>query len=72
MHANRIRIDGSIPCFGRLLYMEHFLDKLSRYHILNNLIPGITFLYIIDVIGIYTIDFDNTYGVFFIGYRTMV
>lgn len=70
MHANRIRIYGSIPCFGRLLYMEHFLDKLSRYHILNNLIPGIAFLYIIDVIGIYTIDFDNTYGVFFIGYIT--
>lgn len=48
--------------------METFLDKLSRYHILNNLIPGITFLYIIDVIGIYGTAFDNAYGVFFIGY----
>lgn len=48
--------------------METFLDKLSRYHILNNLIPGIAFLYIIDVIGIYGTAFDNAYGVFFIGY----
>lgn len=48
--------------------MEHFLDKLSRYHILNNLIPGIAFLYIVDVIGIYKTAFDNAYGVLFIGY----
>lgn len=48
--------------------MDTFLDKLSRYHILNNLIPGIAFLYIIDVIGIYGTAFDNAYGVFFIGY----
>ncbi len=48
--------------------MEKFLDKLSRYHILNNLIPGISFLYIIDIIGVFSIDFNNAYGVFFIGY----
>ena len=48
--------------------MDFFLDKLSRYHILNNLIPGIAFLYIIDVIGIYSTAFDNVLGVFFIGY----
>ena len=48
--------------------MEQLLDKLSRYHILNNLIPGIVFLYIIDAIGIYSTAFDNAYGVFFIGY----
>lgn len=48
--------------------MDTFLDKLFRYHILNNLIPGIAFLYIIDVIGIYGTAFDNAYGVFFIGY----
>lgn len=48
--------------------MEQFLDKLSRYHILNNLIPGIAFLYIVNAIGIYSTAFDNAYGVFFIGY----
>lgn len=50
--------------------MENFLDKLSRYHILNNLIPGIAFLYIVDTIGIYSTAFNNAYGVFFIGYIT--
>jgi hypothetical protein len=49
-------------------HMEHFLDKLSRYHILNNLIPGITFLYIADSLDIYSTAFENVYGVFFIGY----
>lgn len=48
--------------------MEQLIEKLSRYHLLNNLIPGVLFLYLLDMTGIYCIDMGNVMKVVFLGY----
>lgn len=48
--------------------MEKFLEKISKYHILVNLIPGLVFLYVVDLLGIYDINTDNLIQDFFVGY----
>lgn len=48
--------------------MEKLIEKLSRYHILNNLIPGITFLCLLNIFGIFKVEMDITIQLLFIGY----
>lgn len=48
--------------------MEKLIEKLSRYHILNNLIPGITFLCLLNIFGIFKVEIDSTIQLLFIGY----
>ena len=48
--------------------MEKLIEKISRYHLLNNLIPGVLFLYLLDMIGVYSIDMGNVLKVAFLGY----
>lgn len=48
--------------------MEQFLDKLSRYHLITNLIPGVLFLCFLNMLGIYCIDMTNWVMILFVGY----
>lgn len=48
--------------------MDKFLDKLSRYHLLTNLIPGVLFLCLLRILGIYSIDLTNWILILFVGY----
>ena len=48
--------------------MENLLDRLSSYNLLNNLLPGILFLVLIDVLEIVDIDESNLYMMLFGGY----
>ena len=48
--------------------MEKFIEKLSRYNILNNLIPGILFLCLLKMLGIYKITMSDWVVVVFVGY----
>lgn len=48
--------------------METLLDRLSSYNLLNNLLPGILFLVLIDVLEIVNIDESNLYMMLFGGY----
>lgn len=48
--------------------MDKFLEKLSRYHLLTNLIPGILFLYMLDMLNIYSIDMSDWLKALFVGY----
>lgn len=48
--------------------MEKFIEKLSRYNILNNLIPGILFLCLLKMLGIYRISMSDWVVVVFVGY----
>ena len=48
--------------------MEKIIDKLARYHILNNLIPGITFLCLLNIFSILKFEIDSTIQMLFIGY----
>lgn len=48
--------------------MEKFIEKISKYHILVNLIPGLVFLYSIDLLGIYYLNTENIIQDFFVGY----
>lgn len=50
--------------------MDKFLEKLSRYHLLTNLIPGVLFLYMLGIFGIYNIDMSDWLRVLFVGYFT--
>lgn len=48
--------------------MDKFLEKLSRYHLLTNLIPGVLFLYLLEMLGIFSIDMSDWLKVLFVGY----
>lgn len=48
--------------------MEKFLEKLSKYHLLTNLIPGVLFLYLLNILRIYYIDMGDILKVMFVGY----
>ena len=48
--------------------MDKFLDKLSRYHLITNLIPGVLFLCLLNMLGIYCIDMTNWVMILFVGY----
>ena len=48
--------------------MDKFIEKLSRYHLLTNLIPGILFLYLLDILGIYSIDLNEWLNALCMGY----
>lgn len=48
--------------------MEKFIEKLSRYNILNNLIPGILFLCLLKMLGIYNINMNDWIIVVVVGY----
>lgn len=48
--------------------MDKFIEKISKYHILVNLIPGLVFLYLVDLLGIYDLNTDNVLQDSFIGY----
>lgn len=50
--------------------MDKYLEKLSRYHLLTNLIPGVLFLCLLNMLGIFNIDFTDLVSVFFVGYFT--
>ena len=50
--------------------MEKFLEKISRYHLLNNLIPGVLFLYLVNLLCIFSIDMSDILMVVFVGYFT--
>ncbi len=50
--------------------MDKFLEKLSRYHLLTNLIPGVLFLYMLNMFGIYSIDMSDWLRVLLVGYFT--
>lgn len=48
--------------------MENLLDRLSSYNLLNNLLPGVLFLVLIDVLDIVDVDEGNLYLMLFGGY----
>ena len=48
--------------------MDKFFDKLSRYHLLTNLIPGVLFLCLLKILGIYSIDMTDWVMILFVGY----
>ena len=48
--------------------MDKFLEKLSRYHLLTNLIPGVLFLYLLEMFDIFSIDKSDWLKVLFVGY----
>lgn len=48
--------------------MEKFIEILSRYNILTNLIPGILFLCLLKMLGIYNIHLNDWVVVVFVGY----
>lgn len=48
--------------------MEKFLEKISRYHLLNNLIPGVLFLYLVNLLCIFSIDMSDILMVLYVGY----
>ena len=48
--------------------MEKFLEKLSRYHLLTNLIPGVLFLCFLNMLGIFHIDLIDWVKTLFVGY----
>ncbi len=50
--------------------METLLDRLSSYNLLNNLLPGVLYLVLIDVLKIVDIDESNLYLMLFGGYFT--
>ena len=48
--------------------MEKFLELISRYHFLNFLIPGVLFLFLLDKLGIYSINLNSIVDLLFGGY----
>jgi hypothetical protein len=48
--------------------MENLLDRLSSYNLLNNLLPGVLFLVLIDVLEIAYINESNILLMLFGGY----
>lgn len=48
--------------------MEKFLEKISRYHLLTNLIPGVLFLYLVNLLGIFRLDMMDVLMDLFVGY----
>jgi len=48
--------------------MENLLDRLSPYNLLNNLLPGVLFLILIDALDIVDVDESNLYLMLFGGY----
>lgn len=48
--------------------MDNFLDKLSSYNLLNNLLPGVLFLVIIDMLDVVDIKENNIILMLFGGY----
>ena len=48
--------------------MDKFLEQLSRYHLLTNLIPGVLFLYLLNMLGIFSIDLSDWLITLFVGY----
>lgn len=50
--------------------MDNFFDKLSRYHLLTNLIPGVFFLCIVRMLGIYDVCMSDWLLILFVGYFT--
>ncbi len=48
--------------------MEKYLDRISAYHFLNYMIPGILFLMLVDYLGIYNLPLDNALLIIFGGY----
>ena len=48
--------------------MANFFDKLSRYHFLTNLIPGVFFLCLLRMLGIYDVDMSDWLQILFVGY----
>lgn len=50
--------------------MENLLDRLSSYNLLNNLLPGVLFLVLIDVLRIVNIDERNLFLMLLGGYFT--
>jgi hypothetical protein len=50
--------------------MEKLLEKLSKYHILVNLIPGIVFLSLVDLLDIYDLKIDDVFQNIFLSYFT--
>ncbi len=48
--------------------MEKFFDKLSSYHLLTTLIPGVLFLYLLQMLGIYSLNMTNWIMTLFVGY----
>ena len=53
-----------------MTHVEKLIDKISRYHLLNNLIPGVLFLYLVNLLCIYSIDLSDILLMVFIGYFT--
>ena len=48
--------------------MDKFFEKLSRYHLLTNLIPGVLFLYLLNMLDIFSIDLSDWLKTLIIGY----
>lgn len=48
--------------------MEKIIDKISKYHMVTNLIPGILSLYLINMLGIFYIDMSDVLKDLFVGY----
>lgn len=48
--------------------MDNFFDKLSGYHLLANLIPGVFFLCLLRIFGIYDVDLSDWLLNLFVGY----
>ena len=51
-----------------MIDMDNFLDRISAYQFLNNMIPGTLFLVLIDILGIYDLPLDNVFLMLFGGY----
>lgn len=48
--------------------MEKILEKISSYHLLNNLIPGMLFIYLLDMLGIFSVEMNEVLKLLFLGY----
>lgn len=48
--------------------MEKLLEKISAYQFLNYMIPGVLFLYLVDLLGVYTVATDNAFIMLLGGY----
>lgn len=48
--------------------MEKILEKMSAYQFLNYLIPGLIFVYALEILGVYDIKDDNMFMMLFGGY----
>lgn len=48
--------------------MEKLLEKISAYQFLNYMIPGVLFLYLVDMLGVYDVTVDNAFVMLLGGY----